>query len=47
LSKLLRLEPLTLEILILVSASVLLAWCAAEAYSRIALSTHHAKQSGA
>jgi hypothetical protein len=47
LRKLLRLEPLTLEILILVSASVLLAWCAAEAYSRIALSTHQAKQRGA
>ncbi|MBO0726222.1 MAG: cation-transporting P-type ATPase [Blastocatellia bacterium] len=38
---LLGLEPLTLEILTLVTAAVSLTWGSAEAYSRLALSTHH------
>jgi Ca2+-transporting ATPase len=41
---LLGLEPLTLELLTLVSAAVLLTWGVAEAYSRIALATHHAQE---
>jgi hypothetical protein len=40
---LLGLEPLTLEMLTLVSAAVLLTWGMAEAYSRFALATHHAQ----
>jgi Ca2+-transporting ATPase len=41
---LLGLEPPTLELLTLVSAAVLLTWGAAEAYSRIALLAHKAKE---
>ena len=41
LRKLLGLEPLTLEMLMLVSAAVLLTWGIAEAYSRLALAAHH------
>jgi hypothetical protein len=43
---LLGLEPLTIEMLTLVTAAVLLTWGVAEAYSRIALSAHnyHAKE---
>jgi hypothetical protein len=41
---LLRLEPLTLEILTLVSAAVLMTWGAAEAYSRLALSAHRIQE---
>jgi P-type Ca2+ transporter type 2C len=41
LRKLLGLEPLTLEMLTLVSAAVLLTWGMAEAYSRLALAAHH------
>jgi len=40
---LLGLEPLTAELLMIVSAAVLLTWGVAEAYSRIALSTHQAQ----
>jgi Ca2+-transporting ATPase len=43
LRKLLGLQPLTTELLLLVSAAVLLTWGAAEAYSRIALSVHQAR----
>jgi hypothetical protein len=38
---LLGLEPLTLELLMLVSAAVLLTWGAAEAYTRIMQAAHH------
>jgi hypothetical protein len=38
---LLGLEPLTPEMLTLVSAAVLLTWSVAEAYSRIAQPPHH------
>src|SRR5262249_17018105 len=38
---LLGLEPLTLAMLALVTASVSLTWGAAEAYSRLALSAHY------
>jgi Ca2+-transporting ATPase len=41
---LLGLEPLTLELLSLVSAAVLLTWGGAEAYSRMALLAHEAKE---
>ncbi|HSO73414.1 MAG TPA: cation transporting ATPase C-terminal domain-containing protein, partial [Blastocatellia bacterium] len=41
---LLGLEPPTLELLTLVSAAVLLTWGGAEAYSRIALVSHKAKE---
>jgi hypothetical protein len=41
---LLGLEPLTLELLTLVSAAVLMTWGAAEAYSRLALSAHLIKE---
>jgi hypothetical protein len=41
---LLGLEPLTLELLTLVSAAVLLTWGAAEAYSRIAQVAHHMRK---
>jgi hypothetical protein len=41
---LLGLEPLTLELLTLVSAAVLLTWGAAEAYSRLALSAHRIQE---
>jgi Ca2+-transporting ATPase len=43
---LLGLEPLTLEMLILVTTAILLTWGVAEAYSRIALSahTHHVRR---
>jgi len=41
---LLGLEPLTLELLALVSAAVLLTWGGAEAYSRIAQAAHHARE---
>lgn len=41
---LLGLEPPTLEMLTLVSAAVLLTWGAADAYSRIALVAHKAKE---
>ncbi len=41
---LLGLEPPTLELLTVVSAAVLLTWGAAEAYSRIALLAHKAKE---
>jgi Ca2+-transporting ATPase len=41
---LLGLEPLTAELLMMVSAAVLLTWGVAEAYSRIALSTHQAQE---
>jgi P-type Ca2+ transporter type 2C len=41
---LLGLEPLTLEMLTLVSAAVLLTWAAAEAYSRIAQAARHARE---
>jgi P-type Ca2+ transporter type 2C len=44
---LLGLEPLTLEMLTLVLAAVLLTWGMAEAYSRIALSAHHAWEKAA
>ena len=40
---LLGLEPLTLELLALVSAAVLLTWGAAEAYSRIAQAGRHVR----
>jgi hypothetical protein len=40
---LLGLEPLTPQLLTLVSAAVLLTWGAAEAYSRIAQATHHVR----
>jgi len=40
----LGLEPLTLEMFILVSAAVLMTWGAAEAYSRLALSAHRFKE---
>jgi hypothetical protein len=40
----LGLEPLTLEMLTLVSAAVSLTWGAAEAYSRLALSAHHIQE---
>ncbi len=40
---LLGLEMLTLELLTIVSAAVLLTWGAAEAYSRIALASHHTR----
>ncbi|MCI0391434.1 MAG: cation-translocating P-type ATPase [Acidobacteria bacterium] len=42
LRRLLGLEPLTLEMLTMVSAAVLMTWGVAEAYSRIALAAHHA-----
>ncbi len=41
---LLGLEPLTLELLMLVSAAVLLTWGAAEAYIRLALSAHFTRE---
>ena len=41
---LLGLEPLTLEMLTLVSTTVLMTWGAAEAYSRLALSAHRIKE---
>jgi Ca2+-transporting ATPase len=41
---LLGLEPLTAELLMMVSAAVLLTWGVAEAYSRIALSAHQAQE---
>jgi hypothetical protein len=41
---LLGLDPLTLELLTLVSAAVLVTWGAAEAYSRLALRAHHVKE---
>jgi P-type Ca2+ transporter type 2C len=41
---LLGLEPLTIEVLTLVSAAVLMTWGAAEAYSRLALSAHHIQE---
>jgi len=44
---LLGLEPLTLELLALVSAAVLLTWGAAEAYSRRALSAHFMRERAA
>lgn len=44
---LLGLEPLTPELLTLVSAAVLLTWGAAEAYSRVALSAHHPQEKAA
>ncbi len=44
---LLGLEPLTLELLTLVAGAVLLTWGAAEIYSRIALSSHHARENAA
>lgn len=44
---LLGLEPLTLELLALVAGAVLLTWGAAEIYSRIALSSHHARENAA
>jgi P-type Ca2+ transporter type 2C len=44
LRKLLGLEPLTLELLTVVSAAVLLTWSVAEAYSRVAV--HHAQAPG-
>jgi hypothetical protein len=43
LRKLLGLEPLTWEMLTLVSAAALLTWGMAEAYSRFALATHQAQ----
>jgi Ca2+-transporting ATPase len=46
LRKLLGLEPLTLEMLALVSAAALLTWGMAEAYSRFALAVHLARASG-
>jgi P-type Ca2+ transporter type 2C len=47
LRKLLGLEPLTLELLALVSAAVMLTWGVAEAYSRISLSAYHPRQKSA
>jgi Ca2+-transporting ATPase len=44
LRSLLGLEPLTLRMLLLVSAAVLLSWGAAEVYSRIALARRHSVQ---
>jgi Ca2+-transporting ATPase len=41
---LLGLEPLTLEMLTLVSAAVLMTWGMAEAYSRLALTAHHIQE---
>jgi hypothetical protein len=41
---LLGLEPLTLDLLTLVSAAVLLTWGAAEIYSRLALSAHRIQE---
>jgi hypothetical protein len=42
---LLGLEPLSMELLMMVSAAVLLTWGVAEAYSRVALSAHQAQRS--
>jgi P-type Ca2+ transporter type 2C len=47
LRKLLGLEPLTLELLALVSAAVMLTWGVAEAYSRVSLSAYHPRQKSA
>ena len=47
LRRLLGLEPLTPEMLTLVSAAVVLTWGAAEFYSRVALSAHHAQERAA
>jgi hypothetical protein len=44
---LLGLEPLTLELLTLVSAAVVVTWGAAEAYSRLALSYHRIQEEAA
>jgi hypothetical protein len=41
---LLGLEPLTLELLMLVSAAVVITWGAAEAYSRPALQAHQIQE---
>ena len=41
---LLGLEPLTLEMMTLVTAAVSLTWGAVEAYSRLALSARHMRQ---
>jgi len=43
----LGLEPLTLELLTLVSAAVLLTWGAAEAYSRLASPARSARETAA
>jgi hypothetical protein len=40
----LGLEPLSLELLTLVSAAVVITWGAAEAYSRLALSYHRIQE---